>query len=282
MGAHVHRTYLEVCKGDIAVLEKQVTLSAGTLINLIRRRDGEPHTVLAETPTWYSEEAQRKEDERANEELARQGLHGHRGLQPGLLATIEAVSRPQVEYFGWIDGGYEGKALSYTLLAGSAGGEAFVLARNPEYESIVLASVKPEELLEAFVTQIPKLAPGRGSPLAVPKSQVMNTGRASTSQEDGFTVLRREQRNPSGQDADELRRILALRRMGGGSLYVAVRGRSGSRRRIDRPVNYIDTSEGRWLTEEVPGSGEPLIAFTPANQQVLAERLQNAQSKLFA
>jgi hypothetical protein len=269
-------------KGEIAVLEKQVTVSAGTLINLIRRRDGEPHTVLAETPTWYSEEAQRTEDARANEELARQGLHGPRGLHPGLLATIEAVTRPHVEYFGWIDGGYEGKALSYTLLAGSAGGEAFVLARNPEYESVVLASVKPEELLEAFVTQIPKLAPGRGSPLAVPKSQVTNAGKASTSQEEGFAVLRREQRNAGNQAAEELRRVLALRRMGGGSLYVAVRGRSGSRRRIERPVNYIDTSEGRWLTEELPGSGEPMISFTPANQQVLAGRLQSAQSKLFS
>lgn len=262
------------------MLEKQATVSTSTLINLIRRRDGEPHTVLAETPTWYSDEAQRKEADSANDDLARIGLYGRRGLHPGLLATIEAVARPQLEYFGWIDGGFEGKALRYTLLGGSAGGEAFVLARNPEYESVVLASVKPEELLEAFITQIPKLAPGRGSALAVPKSQVMNAGKSSTSQDDGFAVLRREDRNSGNKEAEELRRILALRRMGGGSLYVAVRGRSGARRRIERPVNYIDTTEGRWLTEELPGSGEPLITFTPANQQVLAERLQNAQSKL--
>jgi hypothetical protein len=82
------------------VLEKQVTVSTSTLINLIRRRDGEPHTVLAETPTWYSDEAQRKEDELANEELARFGLSGRRRVNPGLLATVEAVARPQVEYYG--------------------------------------------------------------------------------------------------------------------------------------------------------------------------------------
>jgi hypothetical protein len=270
-------------KGDIAVLDKQVTISTSTLINLIRRRDGRPHTVLAETPTWYSEEALRKEAEIANGELARFGLSGRGGLHPGLVATLEAVTRPQIEYYGWIDGGYEGKALRYTLLAGSAGGEAFVLARNPDAESVVLASLKPSELLEGFITQIPKLAPGRGAALAVPKSQVMNSGSASPTQDDGgYSVMRGAKPSPDSRDADELRRILGLRRMGGGSLYVAGRGRSGGRRRIERPVNYIDTTEGRWLTEEVPGSGEPLISFAPANQQVLAERLQSAQSKLFA
>lgn len=263
------------------MLEKQVTVSTSTLINLIRRRDGEPHTVLAETPTWYSDEAQRKEDELANEELARFGLSGRRGVNPGLLATVEAVARPQVEYYGWIDGGYDGASLSYTLLAGSAGAEAFVLARNTEHEGVVLASLKPAELLEGFINQIPTLAPGRGSPLAVPKSQVMNPNGTSTAQDDGYSVLRSGQKSSGSQNADELRRILGLRRMGGGSLYVAARGRSGSRRRIERPMNYIDTSEGRWLTEEVAGSGEHLIALTPANQQILTERLQSAQSKLF-
>jgi hypothetical protein len=109
----------------------------------------------------------------------------------------------------------------------------------------------------------------------------VNPNSTSTAQDDGYSVLRSGQKSSGSQDADELRRILGLRRMGGGSLYVAARGRSGSRRRIERPVNYIDTSEGGWLTEEVAGSGEHLIALTPANQQVLAERLQSAQSKLF-
>jgi hypothetical protein len=110
----------------------------------------------------------------------------------------------------------------------------------------------------------------------------VNPNSTSTAQDDdGYSVLRSGQKSSGSQNADELRRILGLRRMGGGSLYVAARGRSGSRRRIERPMNYIDTSEGRWLTEEVAGSGEHLIALTPANQQILTERLQSAQSKLF-
>jgi hypothetical protein len=267
-------------RGDSAVLDKQVTVSTGTLINLIRRRDGEPHTVLAETPTWYGDEAQRAENERANEELARQGFLDRRGVNAGLLATLEAVARPQVEYYGWIDGGYDGKSLSYTLLAGGSGPEAFLLARNTQHEGVVLASIKPHELLESFINQIPKLAPGRGHPLAVPKSEVVDGKPNTTEQDEGYAVLRSGQQSSGSRDAEELRRILRLRRMGGGSLYAAVRDRSGSLRRVERPVNYIDTTEGRWLTEELPGSGESLIAFTPADQQVLTERLQSAQSKL--
>ncbi len=265
------------------MLDKQVTITTGTLITLIRRRGSEPHTVLSDTPTWYSDDAQRAEDERTNEELASQGLFGSRGLHPGFKAMLEAVARPDLEYYGWIDGGFEGKAISFTVLAGSAGGEAFVLARHSEHGGIALASVRPEELLTEFLDQIPKLAPGRGRPFAVPKSQVEAPKSASsTAQDEGFEVLRSGRQSAGSQEADELRRILALRRLGTGSLYVAARGRSGARQRIERPVNYIDTTEGRWLTEEIPGSGEQRIAFTPADQQVLADRLRSAQGRLFS
>ena len=40
--------------------------------------------------------------------------------------------------------------------------------------------------------------------------------------------------------------------------------------------------EGRWLTEEIPGRGENRIAFTPADQRVLADRLRSAQGRLTA
>lgn len=262
------------------MLDRQVTITTGTLINLIRRRGGEPHTVLSERPTWYSDEAQRAEDERTNAELAKAGLFGPRGMHPGFVATIEAMARPQLEYYGWIDGGFQGKPVSYRLLAGSAGGEAFVLAKHEELDVVVLESSRPGELLDDFLGQIPKLAPGRGTPLAVPKSQLEGTAHGDDA--GGFAVLRDGRPADGSQEVEELRRILALRRMGSGSLYVAARSRTGARHRIERPVNYIDTSEGRWLTEEIPGRGENRIAFTPADQRVLADRLRSAQGRLTA
>ena len=172
------------------MLDRQVTITTGTLINLIRRRGGEPHTVLAETPTWYSDEAQRAEDERTNEELAKQGLFGPRGMDPGFVATIEAVARPHLEYYGWIDGGFQGKPVSYRLLGGSAGGEAFVLAKHEELDVVVIESTRPGEVLDDFLGQIPKLAPGRGAPIAVPKSQLEGAPRGGD--EGGFAVLRND------------------------------------------------------------------------------------------
>ncbi|MFF5985810.1 ESX secretion-associated protein EspG [Prauserella flavalba] len=262
------------------MLDQQVTLTTGTLLNLIRRRGAEPHTVLASTPVWEDERAQRAADERANLELQGYGLYGRGGLHNGLQATIEAVARPSLEYYGWINGGHDGQPLNYTLLAGSAGGEAFVLARNTEHEGVVLASVRPEELLDNFVAQIPRLAPGRGQALRVPKSQVTGGRRRPESYGDGFSVMQSAAPSAAGAEADELRRVLGLPRLGGGSLYVAARNRGGRRERVERPLNYIDTSEGRWLTEEMPGSGEPLIAFTPGSPQAIVERLRQLGGRL--
>lgn len=261
------------------MLDQQVTLTTTTLLNLIRRRDGEPHTVLASTPTWQSDEAKRSATDRADAELAGYGLAGRDGVDRGLLATVDALIRPQVEYYGWITGGHDGKPVNYTLLAGSAGGEGFVLARNTDHEGVVLVSLRPDQLLENFIAQIPGMAPGRGRPMAVPKSQVARTGGAGAGDEE-FAVMRSARPSESSQEADELRRVLSLRRLGGGSLYVAARSRMGTRQRAERPVNYIDTSEGRWLTEEIPGSGEPRVALTPVTPQLVADRLRMAHSRL--
>ncbi|MBK1784614.1 ESX secretion-associated protein EspG [Prauserella cavernicola] len=262
------------------MLDQQVTLTTGTLLNLIRRRGVEPHTVLASTPVWEDERARRAADERADAELRGYGLYGRGGVHSGLQATLDAVARPAVEYFGWINGGHDGKPLNFTLLAGSAGGEGFVLARNTDHEGVVLVSVRPEEILDNFVAQIPRLGPGRGQQLRVPKSQASGGKRRSDSYGDDFSVMRSGTPNPGSVEADELRRVLKLPRLGGGSLYAAARGRTGRRERVERPLNYIDTTEGRWLTEEVPGSGEPLIAFTPGSPQVIAERLRHLASRI--
>jgi hypothetical protein len=45
-------------------------------------------------------------------------------------------------------------------------------------------------------------------------------------------------------------------------------------------VNFLDTAEGRWLMEEVPGRGEPLVVFTPATPQLLADRVRHAYTSL--
>lgn len=255
-------------------------MSTSTMLNLIRRTGAEPHTVLASTPTWEDERGRKLADERADAELARLGLHDGRSVHPGLTATVEAIARPALEYYAWINGGIEKQALNYTVLAGTASGEAFVLVRNSDANTVALGSVHPNELMENFVAQLPNLGPGRGHAMRVSKSEL--SGGAKQREFDGgnFSVMSTGRRSAASTEVAEMRRILGLPRLGGGSLYVAARTRGGRRERAERPVNYIDTAEGRWLTEEVPGSGEPAIAFSPASPQLLADRLRSAQSRL--
>jgi hypothetical protein len=262
------------------VLEQQVSMSTSTMLNLIRRTGAEPHTVLASTPTWEDGQARKTADQRADAELARLGLHDGRGVHPGLMATVEVIARPALEYYAWINGGIEKQALNYTVLAGTASGEAFVLVRNSDANAVVLGSVHPNELMENFIAQLPNLRPGRGQALSVPKSELTGDAKRRELDEGNFSVMSTGRRTPTSTAVAEIRRILGLPRLGGGSLYVAARSRGGKRERAERPVNYIDTSEGRWLTEEVPGSGEPVIAFSPASPKLLTERLRSAQSRL--
>lgn len=261
------------------MLDRQVTLTSPTLLSLIRLTGAEPHTVLAEGHTWKSDEALGEQDRQAQAELARVGLHSRAGTDRGLLTTIEAIAQPRLEYYAWVSGGYNGEALRYTLLAGVGGnGVAFVLGRNTDAEAVVLATVSPNELLGMFVTQLPELPSDAGGQVSAPRSEV--TGQGGAADDDGEFQLLRDQPPRTAGQADEIKRILGLPRIGGGSLYVAARNRAGTRQRARMPVNYIDTTEGRWLTEQAPGPGEPLVICTPATLRGFTSRLREAQNSL--
>ncbi|GHF57668.1 hypothetical protein FHX82_000203 [Amycolatopsis bartoniae] len=257
------------------MLNAPIKLATPILLNLIRRRGGEPHPTLSGKAVWYDESAQRAVDQEVNSLLTKHGLMGPRGMDRGLLDAIESISRPQVEYYGWFDGQFPGTPGNFTVFAGSGSGGAFVLVRLLGEETVILAPERPEELLPGFVNQIPPARPATGQPLVTTKSE-FEAGRDALP-EGEYTVMR------SGRDAPpapakEMRRIMELPRTGAGSLYVAARTRSGARRRCERPLNFVDTAEGRWLMEERPGRGESLVVFTPASPQVLGEWLRNAQS----
>ncbi|GAB3507495.1 ESX secretion-associated protein EspG [Amycolatopsis cihanbeyliensis] len=261
------------------MLTTPLKFTTPTLLHLIRRRGGEPHQTLAGTPTWYDEEAQRTVDQQVNAVLTEQGLMGPRGMDRDLLAALESISRPQVEYYGWFEGRFADAPPNFTVLAAGGSGGAFVLARFIEDDGVLITSERPENLLRGFVNQIPPGRPGGGQALVVSKGEFLS-GRPSGADDTGAGVLRPAPGQDQASSINEIKRILQAERISAGSLYVAVRGQSGVRRRCERPLNFIDTAEGRWLMEEVPGRGEPLVVFTPATPQLLAERLRNAQSTL--
>ncbi|WP_216212148.1 ESX secretion-associated protein EspG [Amycolatopsis aidingensis] len=261
------------------MLTTPLKFTTPTLLNLIRRRGGEPHQTLAGTPTWHDDQAQRTLDQQVNAVLTEHGLLGPRGMDRDLLAVIESISRPQLEYYGWFEGQFAGAPPNFTVLAGSGSGGAFVLARFIADDGVLITAEQPENLLRAFIEQIPPGRPGGGQALVVGKSEFLS-GRPAGSDGTGAGVLRPAPGQDQASSIHEIKRILQAERTGAGSLYVAARGPSGVRRRCERPLNFIDTAEGRWLMEEVPGRGEPLVVFTPATPQLLAERLRNAQGAL--
>ncbi|NKQ53249.1 ESX secretion-associated protein EspG [Amycolatopsis sp. K13G38] len=255
-----------------------IKLATPILHNLIRRRGGEPHATLSGTAVWYDEGAQRTIDQEVNALLTRHGLMGPRGMDRELLGLLESISRPQLEYYGWFEGSYPGSPGNFTVYAGSGSGGAFVAVRLLAEESVILATEQPEELLTGFLNQVPRGRPATGSPLVA--TQAEYAAGSSVPNEDEFTVMRSANAAARPDQAKEMRRIAGVQRVGAGSLYVAARTRSGARRRCERPLNFVDTVEGRWLMEERPGRGEPLVVFTPGTPQVLAERLRNAQGVL--
>lgn len=261
------------------VLDRPLTLYTPILLNLIRRRGGEPHRTLAGTAIWMDDEARRREDQQVNALLTQHGLMGPRGLDRDLLGLIESIAQPSIEYYGWFEGRFSGAPANFAVLAGSGRGGSFIAVRDLGTEAVTLAAERPDELLQGFLNQIPPAHPAPGQPLVVDKGELSGNRRR---QDDGdFSVMRGPAR-PSGAAAavQEIKRVMSSERMAAGSLYVAGRNRAGTRRRSERPLNFIDTAEGRWLMEERPGRGEPLVVFTPATPHVLAERLRNALTAL--
>lgn len=262
-------------------LDAPTKFTVFTLCNLIKRRGGEPHQVIAETAAFYDPTAERKLDQQVNAALTAAGLMGPRGMDRDLLALVESVSHPQLEYYGWFDGTFEdGSPSNYGALVGSGNGGGFGLIRVQGEQTVTITRQRPDLLLQTFLDLIPAGKAASGQPLITTRSEY-ESGRPAGSDEMPQGSIMRDggQRTDQVAPLKEIQRILKLPRTGSGALYVAARPHGGRRQRVPKPVNFIDTSEGRWLMEERPGK-ESLIVFTPGTQQAIAERLRQAQSAL--
>lgn len=260
------------------MLEHQEILRTRTLVRLLQRTGTEPHPTLEKGATWYSREMLQQIDAEIHAELARVGMAGENGVHPDLLATVEAIAHPELEYYGWFSSLHEGAPVDLSVFAGSGRGEAFTLVNNEAAGAVVLASVPARELLDAFVTQVPQRAPANAHALSVPKAKI--EGKPGSASNEDVSLMRSEVPDAAQQDIDEFKRIMGLQRTGGGQLYAAARNRSGQRQRADKPVTYLDTVEGRWLVEETPGAGEPMLVAAPATPELLRSRLREAHSTL--
>jgi hypothetical protein len=241
---------------------RRVPLRLDTVLAVVRWRQAEPHPVLTTTPAWHHPDTAGELDRRAREELVRHGLHdGHRPL-PEFDDLVGALVRPDRELYGWVTTTVDGEQRRFGLLAASAYKSAFVLVRIGDH--VVLAAIQPSRVAAAFTGELPDVRPAREKPVSVDYRIYL----AATADQDGFGGFgTREQ-----PEAGAMRSVLSRPRVGAGELYAAAR-RDGTRRRIDRPVLYLDTADGRWQAERRTAGHDDIVSLTPAGAEQITGAL---------
>jgi regulator of extracellular matrix RemA (YlzA/DUF370 family) len=241
---------------------RRVPLSLDTVLAVVRWQQAEPHPVLTTTPAWRHPDTAGELDRHAREELMRHGLHDGRRPLPEFDDMVGALVRPERELYGWVTTTVDGRLRRYSLLAASAYKSAFVLVRLYDPDHVVLAAIQPSRVASAFAGELPNVRAAQGNPVSV----AYQTYLTATTDDDGFSGFAASE-NP---DAQELTSVLSRPRLGAGELYAATR-RAGTRRRIDRPVMYLDTADGRWLAERRTTDHDDIVSLTPASaEQIIA------------
>ena len=244
------------------MLPSPVTLSTDTLLTIIRWRHGEPHPIVPHTPTWYDDSTLRALDARARTELAHHGLAYGDRLHPDLNDVVGAILRPDHELYGWVNAVVADRPRHYGVLAGFAYQQGFLLVH--EADAVALASVELDDVLDSFLAQLPPVRPANRPGITVDYEEFL--AASAPRQREGFVGFRRS----VPPDIQALRALVAQPRFGAGNLYSAARRGSGARARIQRPVNYLDTPDGRWLLTLYTDHGRRWATARPATRDLIA------------
>ncbi|RZS41369.1 ESAT-6 protein secretion system EspG family protein [Herbihabitans rhizosphaerae] len=250
------------------MLRDTITLRVDTVLAMIRWREAEPHPVLASVPTWHDDDALRSLDQHARAELAGLGLTD----DPDLDDAVGLLVRPDRELYGWIDTTFDGRRREYGVLAVSGYGGALLAVHEFDNGVVALLGARPEELLAAFLAQLPDAPAADGESVTMPYDELE---AATAPRGEGFGGFSRRPVNPNVRAA---LRILARPRWGGGNLYAARKTANGHRVRAESPVTFIDTDDGRWLTMVSGRDGQRWATAAPATPQLIADRLREQES----
>jgi hypothetical protein len=268
------------------VLYQQVTLSLETLTTVWQRENlGELHNVLVDVPVWRDEEDQQAALAAATSELAQRGLLAGRDLHPDLRTTLQLIARPNIEYFGWIAYTDAERSVNIGVLVAAVGQDAALVVR--EGDSVHLGPARADGMAETLVGHLPTVPAARGRSVNLPEAEVRQLvadrmhaapGSMKPLPAEAFNIFPRAS---MAEDARDLMTAMDQPRTGGGELYVAARTRSGERRRCENPMIYVDTQQGRWMTQLSSGAvGERWIVSAPASRQLLLAKLNEMRNNL--
>jgi hypothetical protein len=242
----------------------RVPLSLNTVLSLVRWQHADPHPVLATTPVWRDPEAAAAQDRRATDELRRLGLHDGRRLTPDFADAVDTLVHPRRELYGWLTQVENGVVRRRGLLAVSAYQVGVVLVRLADTDHTVLAVVPPSRVAAAFAGELPDVPAAPGREITTDYRTCL-VGLSDTDGFDGFGA-------DDDPDVQKMRELLRQPRVGSGELYAAARDMNGNRRRIERPVVYLDTHQGRRIAERRTGRDDT-ASLIPADAGAVTERL---------
>lgn len=222
------------------------------------------HVTLVSTVEWMDDDGRREADRRALDELATLGLLAHGGaVHPELRATIQALTRPDVEFYGWV--GTQQHMVG--VLVAARGGEAVLAVAQGG--TVALSPARPDGLAETMIAQLPPLAAAQGRSVSAAQSDLTGGGRQQW--DEGFSGFGQSQESP---DVRMLKALMAQSPMGTGKLHVAMRDSSGRRVVSPSSLSYLDLPEGRWMVQVTPdGSGQNWVIAAPGTPQLLVSKL---------
>jgi hypothetical protein len=219
--------------------------------------------VLVSTVEWLDDDGRREADRRVLAELAERDLLAGGTVSTEVRATFHTLTRPDFEVFGWISSPQRTRG----VLAAAGGGEAVLVIR--EGETAQVSPVRPDDVAEAVVAQLPAVQPAHGRSVNVAEADF--TGSASRPDGDeGFGGFGDRAESP---DARALKALFKQPVLGISQFWAAARGADGRLRQADTPITVRDTAEGRWLMQSTATSGRRWVIAAPAGPQLVTSKL---------
>lgn len=187
---------------------------------------------------------------------------GNNTTPPPKPSTYSAPPNTDREHYGWISTTVNGRPVRYGVLAAAAHPEAVLAVHMQDTDTVALAPARPAELTDVFLAQLPKSPPASGKPVSARYPGLRSGDRTNRA--------RRRQTGPGGADDQRGTRPAQDRRR------QPVHGRPRSQARhpetLPSPLNYLDTTTGRWLTR-LDTSTDCIATLHPAGVDLLATEL---------
>jgi hypothetical protein len=238
------------------VLGERVELSMAAL-KAFWRWEGHDRmpAVLVSTVEWMDDDARNEADRHVLAELA------GGGVPADVRAMLHLLTRPEYEVFGWISSPQR----TTGVLAAAAGGEAALVVR--EGEAAWLSPIRPDDVVEAVIAQLPALPPAHGRSVNVCEADFTGARPDAENAWNGFRPM------TESHDVRAMKALLDEPVLGISQLWAAARGPDGRLRQAATPLTVRDTAEGRWLTRATTTSGRRWVTAAPAGPQLLASKL---------